>query len=125
MQKWGNFALLILATNKMSNNKKNIKAVEKKENLPNDYRGEISKKYNISPMVVDLLVSRGYDSFEKIESFLNPSEELFYDPFLLRGMHSLVKRVKKAMDTNEKVLIFKFWLGFLFAFACFYLFFIY
>ena len=106
MQKWGNFALLILANKKMNNNKKNIKAVDKKENLPNDYRGEISKKYNISPMVVDLLVSRGYDSFEKIESFLNPSEELFYDPFLLRGMHSLVKRVKKAMDTNEKVLIF-------------------
>ena len=79
--------------------------VFKRANLTENQK-EIAKKYNISPMVVELLERRGYDSLEKVEKFLNPTDEFFYDPFLLKGMHSLVKRVNKAIANNEKVLIF-------------------
>jgi len=67
---------------------------------------EIIKKYNLSPMVVDLLFARGYTDTNKIEKFLNPSEDSFYDPYLLHDMDRLVKRIRKAVKDNEKVLIF-------------------
>ena len=82
---------------------------EVKNNFANNHIGEkqkIAKKYNISPMVVDLLSVRGFDTLEKVDNFLNPTEENFYDPFLLKNMDKLVKRVNKAIDNKEKVLIF-------------------
>ena len=82
---------------------------EVKNNFANNYIGEkqkIAKKYNISPMVVDLLSVRGFDTVDKVDNFLNPTEENFYDPFLLKNMDKLVKRVNKAIDNKEKVLIF-------------------
>ena len=57
-------------------------------------------------LVVDLLAKRGFESEEEVDKFLNTSEKDFYDPFLLRGMDKLVKRIKKAIEKNEKVLIF-------------------
>jgi len=67
---------------------------------------EVGEKYNISPIVCELLIKRGYDDLEKIENFLKPSEKLFYDPFLLKDMDRLVERINKAIKANEKVLIF-------------------
>ena len=67
---------------------------------------EIAKKYNISPIVLSLMERRGVDSEEKLKCFLNPTDKSFHDPFLLKGMKELVARIKKAMDNNEKVLIF-------------------
>lgn len=75
-------------------------------NININLKQEIITKYNLSGLVVDLLISRGYDTKEKIEHFLNPTEKDFYDPFLLRGMKELVARVNKAIEKNEKVLIF-------------------
>ena len=68
--------------------------------------GEITKKYNLSPLVSRLLIKRGFDSLQAVDKFLNVSEQDFYDPFLLKDMDKLVKRVKKAIENNEKVLIF-------------------
>ena len=67
---------------------------------------EISKKYNIDKIVVDILIRRGIDSEERLNEFLNPKDNSFYDPFLLKDMDRLVKRVKEAVDNKEKVLIF-------------------
>lgn len=67
---------------------------------------EISKKYNIDKIVVDILIRRGIDSEERLNEFLNPKDNSFYDPFLLKDMDRLVKRVREAVDNKEKVLIF-------------------
>ena len=96
----------------MKEYKKSYKLNNKKDNLATQNKGEISfeqavsKKYNISSMVVNLLKTRGFDTLEKVENFLNPTDENFYDPFLLRDMDKLVKRVNKAVEKKEKVLIF-------------------
>lgn len=66
----------------------------------------IVEKYNLSQIAVELLLKRGFDTEEKIDKFLNTSTNDFYDPFLLKDMDKLVKRIKKAIDKNEKVLIF-------------------
>lgn len=67
---------------------------------------EIAKKYNISPIVLNLMEKRGVTSEEKLKHFLNPTDKSFHDPFLLGGMKKLVERINKAMECNEKVLIF-------------------
>ena len=65
------------------------------------------KEYvNISPLVLTLLNKRGIDSDEKLSKFLSPSDNSFYDPFLLNDMDRLVARVKQAIGNNEKILIF-------------------
>ena len=72
------------------------------ENLKN----EVAKKFNLSVVCVDLLEKRGFDSIDKIEKFLNPNYDDFYDPFMLKNMDKLVDRVKTAIKNNEKVLVF-------------------
>ena len=67
---------------------------------------EIAKKYNISPIVLELMERRGVTSEEKLKKYLNPTDSCFYDPFLLSGMKELVERIKLAIENNEKVLIF-------------------
>ena len=65
------------------------------------------KEYvNISPLVLTLLNKRGIDSDEKLSKFLSPSDDSFYDPFLLNDMDKLVQRVEQAMKNQEKILIF-------------------
>lgn len=68
--------------------------------------GEITQKYNLSPLVARLLIKRGFEDMGAVDKFLCASESDFYDPFLLKDMDKLVKRIKKAIDNNEKVLIF-------------------
>ncbi len=67
---------------------------------------EISKKYNISPIVCELLSSRKIESEKDLNKFLNPDDSCFYDPYKLKNMDKLVKRIRQAMTKKEKVLIF-------------------
>ena len=67
---------------------------------------EISKKYNISPIVCELLSSRKIESEDELKKFLNPDDSCFHDPFKLKNMDKLVKRIRQAMSKKEKVLIF-------------------
>ena len=61
-------------------------------------------KFKLSPRVAEIILSRGIDSEEKFEEFLNPS--VMHDPFLLKGMKELVDRVKLAKELKDRVLIF-------------------
>ncbi len=64
-----------------------------------------TNKYNISPLVLELLNKRGIvDS--ALDSFLNPTDSEFHDPFLLHDMDRLAERIKRAIRDKEKVLIF-------------------
>lgn len=67
---------------------------------------EISKKYNISPIVCELLSSRKIDCEKDLEKFLRPDDSCFYDPYKLKNMDRLVERIRNAMKNNEKILIF-------------------
>lgn len=61
-------------------------------------------KFNLSPRVAEIVLSRGIDSEEKFQEFLNPT--VMHNPFLLKGMKELVDRVKLAKELKDKVLIF-------------------
>ena len=63
-----------------------------------------AEKFNLSTKTTELILSRGHNSEEKIEEFLNP--KVMHDPFSLNGMQALVDRVKLAKELKDRVLIF-------------------
>ncbi len=60
-----------------------------------------------SPLVGQLLYNRGLKSQAQIDEFFNPDflEDL-HDPFLLKGMKKAVKRVLRAVEKEEKIIIY-------------------
>jgi single-stranded-DNA-specific exonuclease len=65
----------------------------------------LADELKISPVVAALLISRGYETGEKAHKFLNPSLADLHEPNLLKGMKEAVKRILKAVETGEKILI--------------------
>jgi single-stranded-DNA-specific exonuclease len=70
-----------------------------------DQVSQLANVLNISPIVVALLISRGYETEEKARKFLNPSINDLHEPLLLKDMQKAVDRILKAIDTEEKILV--------------------
>ena len=47
---------------------------------------KLAEALKLSPIVAALLISRGYESIEEADKFLNPSYEQLHEPFLMKGM---------------------------------------
>ena len=56
-------------------------------------------------MIAALLISRGFETLEKAYKFLNPSYDDLHDPYLFKGMKTAVERILKAIENDEKILI--------------------
>lgn len=67
---------------------------------------EISNKYNITKLLAQILVNRGITEEKEIRTFLEPTRNDFYDPFLLPDMEKAVDRTIEAINNQEKVMIF-------------------
>ena len=67
---------------------------------------EISNKFNISKLLAKVLINREIVEDDKIEIFLNPTRNNFYDPFLMPDMEKAVERIIKAIQNKEKVIIY-------------------
>lgn len=75
-----------------------------KEQDENDVQ-HLSKALKIDPLIGRLLINRGFLKEEQASQFLNISYK-FYDPFLLDGMDKAVLRIHKAIEGQEKILVF-------------------
>ncbi len=75
---------------------------EEKQSLVED----ISKKYNISHILANILVNRNITEEKQIDVFLNPTRNDFYDPFLMPDMDKAVDRILNAIKNKEKVMIY-------------------
>ena len=67
---------------------------------------ELASACDLNPVMAQLLINRGVDSVQKVREFLNPSLASMHDPFLLKGMEAAVKRIRQAIDTNEKIVVY-------------------
>ena len=70
-----------------------------------DRARRLAESTGVTPLIAAILISRGYDEHESATTFLNPVYEDLHDPLLLKGMDRAVERVLKAVDSNEKILI--------------------
>jgi single-stranded-DNA-specific exonuclease len=66
----------------------------------------LGEQLNINPFLTAILLQRGINTFESARLFFRPSLEDLHDPFLMKDMAAAVDRLKKAIDTGEKILIY-------------------
>lgn len=60
----------------------------------------------IHPILCELLVQRGLDTFEEAKRFFRPSLDDLHDPWLMKDMKKAVDRIDEAMAANQKILVF-------------------
>ena len=73
--------------------------------LPDEFL-KLIKKEKLDTLTGKILYDRGIRDAEKIEHFLRPNLEDLYDPFLLHDMEKAITRILKAIETNQKILVY-------------------
>jgi single-stranded-DNA-specific exonuclease len=66
----------------------------------------LSAAINTNTTLTSILLQRGVSDFESAKKFFRPSLEHLHDPFLMKDMSKAVKRLKTALDEEEKILIY-------------------
>ena len=67
---------------------------------------KIAEKYQISRLLSTVLVNKNIIDDDKIRLFLEPTRNDFHDPYLMPDMEKAVNRILKAIENNEKTIIY-------------------
>ena len=67
---------------------------------------KLSEELNVDFIIAQLLYNRGYKTSFDAKAFLNSENEFFFDPFTLNDIEKGVERIKKAIDSNEKITVY-------------------
>ena len=67
---------------------------------------ELTQELNISPVIAQVLISRGFTSTSEIHEFLYGKLPQLYDPDLFPDMDSAVDRILGAIEKKEAILIY-------------------
>jgi single-stranded-DNA-specific exonuclease len=67
---------------------------------------KLSKAINTNPYLTGVLLQRGIADFESAKKYFRPSLDDLHDPFLMKDMDKAVRRLKAALDNEEKILIY-------------------
>jgi single-stranded-DNA-specific exonuclease len=71
-----------------------------------DQVANLSKAINTGSISSSLLLQRGISDYNQAKSFFRPQLEDLHDPFLMTDMDKAVSRLRKAIESNEKILIY-------------------
>ena len=66
----------------------------------------LQQELKVSESICKILVQRGIDTFEKAKNYFRPQLSQLHDPFLMKDMDKAVDRILKAINSNEKILVF-------------------
>src|SRR5829696_8288812 len=66
----------------------------------------IIKEFKIHPIIAQILINRGFKSFEQIHDYLYSTLPNLHDPFLMAEMPQAVERVCRAIRDKENILIY-------------------
>jgi single-stranded-DNA-specific exonuclease len=78
-----------------------IKAPGKDEEI-----AELARSLTIDPSIARLLVQRGISTLKEAHMFFRPDLKHLHDPFLMKDMEVAVERIRQAIDSGEKVLVY-------------------
>lgn len=67
---------------------------------------KIQKEFGLSRLLATILVNKGLEEKQEIETFLSPTRKDFHDPYLMPDMKIAVDRIVKAIEKQEKVIIY-------------------
>ena len=66
---------------------------------------KLEEKFNVNKLLAMIMANRGITE-KNAEIFLNPNRHDFHDPFNMPDMEEAVNRIVKAIENNEKTIIF-------------------
>jgi single-stranded-DNA-specific exonuclease len=64
------------------------------------------KELKIHPVLCNILVQRGIETYEAAKNFFRPQLAGLHDPFLMKDMEKAVERILQAFSVHEKILVF-------------------
>lgn len=73
---------------------------------PREAVEKLSQEININPYLSTILVQRGTNDFESAKAYFRPTVNELHDPFLMKDMQQAVDRLKRAIDSHEKILVY-------------------
>lgn len=74
--------------------------------IPQQQAEAFAEELGVELLVAKLLLARGLDTKEKAHEFLHTDESAIHDPFLFQDMEGAVARIKKAIESKEKILVY-------------------
>ncbi len=66
----------------------------------------LSSALNIPPVLANLLVQRGIETYNEATRFFNPKLSDLHDPFLMKDMDKAVERIDQAVRRGEKIMVY-------------------
>jgi len=66
----------------------------------------LQNSLQVDELTATLLVQRGIETFEEARKFFRPKLEDLHDPYLMKDMDKAVIRIEKAIENQERILIF-------------------
>lgn len=66
----------------------------------------LTEALNIPPLIAELLVARGIETFEEARLFFRPTLTDLHDPYLMKDMDKAVDRIEKAIENGENIMVF-------------------
>ncbi len=71
-----------------------------------DAVARLAREVGVSNLLARLLALRRIDQPEAAEQFLHPALDHLHDPYLMAGMRAAVERLRRAIEQQEKILIY-------------------
>ncbi len=71
-----------------------------------DNINRLVSELNVDPKIAELLVIKGIYTFEAARDFFRPKLEKLHSPFLMKDMDLAVSRIIKAIETEEKIMVY-------------------
>lgn len=66
----------------------------------------LQNSLDVDELTATLLVQRGIETFEEARQFFRPKLEDLHDPYLMKDMDKAVIRIEKAIENQERILVF-------------------
>ncbi len=66
----------------------------------------LQQSLKIHPVICKILIQRGIETFEQAKDFFRPPLTALHSPWLMKDMDKAVERVTRAVNLNEKILVF-------------------
>ncbi|MCK5683048.1 single-stranded-DNA-specific exonuclease RecJ [bacterium] len=67
---------------------------------------QIVKDYTLNPVIAELMVQRGISDQKTTRMFVNSGLKYTHSPYLLKDMDIAVRRIRKAIENNESIMIY-------------------
>ena len=67
---------------------------------------DLAKELNINPILAQLLLRRGVDSFQQAQQFFRPQLNQVNDPFLFREMNAAVEVLNEALRAKKLIRLY-------------------